>query len=70
MHLPLVFAKVSCSLLDFGRKKLGAGTAYYINSDFFGQFVRGKIFLSKEMTGVKFCVSACSLKIADFTAKI
>jgi hypothetical protein len=70
MHLPLVFAKVFCSPLDFGRKKLGAGTAYYINSDFFGRFVRGKIFLSKEMSGVKFSYSANLLKIADVTAKI
>jgi hypothetical protein len=33
-------------------------------------YARGKIFLSKEMSGVKLCRSACLLKIADFIAKI
>ena len=67
--LPLFPPKFYSPPLDFGRKKLGAESAYYNNSDFFGGFVRGKIFLSKEMSGVKSFLSANLVKIADFTAK-
>ena len=43
--------------------------AYYNASGFFSGFIRGKIFLSKEMSGVKIFLSANLLKIADFKAK-
>jgi hypothetical protein len=49
---------------------LALDPAYYIYSGFLGRFVRGKILLSKEMSGAKFSYSANLLKIADFTAKI
>jgi hypothetical protein len=43
--------------------------AYHISLTKIGRYARGKIFLSKEMSGVKLCRSACLLKIADFMAK-
>jgi len=49
--------------------KHGVGVSYYADSNFFCRHVRGKIFLSKEMSGAKFSLSANLLKIADFPAK-
>jgi hypothetical protein len=64
--LPLVFAKVSYSPSNSGRRSKALEAAYYVNPGFFGRFIRGNIFLHVETPWAKIFWRPYLLKIQVF----